>query len=469
MNSNPNRAGEGLLSSAERWTPSDAELWGRWRGSLTDEQRSDALLSLQAVLSGLVAFRHLENHPHPASVSSFHPELHAVRVGYDWALQLVARLQGDGASHSALVGATLGEPELSLRALSRSLRDALQVNEQLLGLPLVDLGAFQASCDLFVRELGRNRFFRPPEPLEFSNAAELLHPEDLTPELECWEGDAARTANMISFLVLLRDHRFLGIADRQLHEYEGVYCAHIVASAVRRELRVLSRFLLVHGVETSAQELETRLLSVEAIATEIHAKSRSLLDDPLPELDALGGHALAAERMHDRIRELRATVKDAAKQLHGMGRPTRMEPEERKSERVQRNLHQDVWAFRFILQAFIAKASVALLKAPGSNDGDELDFASEFLRHFRLFGLRLSRGTEYGRRGPLTQAVSELRECGGLDAAKLALAADECALFLEHLDHALTEIPQSPDGAFDKTKAAAELRDYLVAIRQSRF
>ena len=61
-----------------------------------------------------------------------------------------------------------------------------------------------------------------------------------------------------------------------------------------------------------------------------------------------------------------------------------------------------------------------------SNDGDGLDFAGEFLRHFRLFGLRLSRGTKYPRRGPLTRAVSALNERDSIDEAKIALATGEC-------------------------------------------
>ncbi len=464
MNFQPNPASEGLLSSTERWTPADAELWSRWRESLTGEQRSEALLPLQAVLSGLVAFRHLDNQALSRSVTDFHPQLHAVRVADDWALQLVSRLRADGAPQSPLVGATLGEPESSLRALERSLRDALQVNEHLLNLPRVDLSAFQASCDLFLRELGRNRFFQPPEPLEFSNAAELLRPEGLAPELGLWRS-AAKTATMISFLALLRDHRFLSIADRQLHEYQGVYCAHVVAAAVRRELGVLSRFLLVQGVETFSDELETRLLTVEAIATRIHRKARSLLDDPLPALDSAGDHALAAERMHDGIRELRATVKEAAKQLHGIDRPAPAERVERNSELVQRNLHQDIWAFRFILRAFIAKASVAWQRAEQSSLRHGFDFAGEFVRHFRLFGLRLSRGTDYPRRGPLTRAVSALKDASHIDDAELRLAANECTLFLEHLEDALAKTPESPQAPFDKSKAADELRGYLSAIK----
>ena len=96
MISHPNAAKEGLLASAERWTPGDAELWTEWRHSLSAEQRADALLPLQAALSGLVAFRHLENHPLRAPVTDFRPHLHSVRVAYAWALELVARLLGRG-------------------------------------------------------------------------------------------------------------------------------------------------------------------------------------------------------------------------------------------------------------------------------------------------------------------------------------------------------------------------------------
>jgi hypothetical protein len=479
MNSRPSAAEEGLLCSAERWTPADAELWGRWRESLQAEQRAHALLPLQAALSGLVAFRHLENHPLSVPVTDFRPHLHAVRVAYGWALELVAQLRGDTAPEQRLrsVGEPLGEPDSSLRALERSLTDALRVSERLLELPLVDAGAFQASGDLFLRDLAHNAFFRPPEPLEFSNVAELLRPDGLTPELDSWKSDAAKMTTMVAFLTLLRGHRFLGIADRQIREDDGLYRAHIVVAAVRRELRTLTRFLLVQGVETFADELEARLLSldahhitgarteitrasndlkelresVEALAMEIHAKVRSALDGALPELHPERGYALPAERMRNGIREVRATVKDAAKQLRNLGRPV--------------HIHQDIWAFRFILRAFIAKASVASVGADYWSDAGSLEFVAEFVRHFRVFGPRLTRATEYARRGPLTRAVSAMSHREAIDAAMLNLAAQECILFAGHLDEELADVPKSLLAPFDKNRAAAELRGYLSAAK----
>ena len=493
MNPRSSAAEEGLLYSAERWTPADAELWGCWRESLRAEQRADALLPLQAVLSGLVAFRHLENHPLSAPVTDFRPHLHAVCVAYDWALGLVTQLRSDNAPERRLrsVGEPLGEPESSLRALERSLTDASRVSARLLKLPVVDAGAFQASCDLFLRDLARNAFFQPPEPLEFSNVAELVRPDGLTPELKSWKSPAAKMTTMVAFLTLLRGHRFLGIADRQIREDDGLYRGHIVIAAVRRELRTLTRFLLVQGVETFADELEARLLSLDAhhitgaraeitraskeltelresvedLAMRIHTKVRTALDGALPELHSERGYALPAERMRNGIREVRTTVKDAAKQLRSLGRPIRDPRTERKSERVRKNNHQDIWAFRFILRAFVAKASVASVGAEYWSDAGNLEFVAEFVRHFRVFGPRLTRATDYPRRGPLTRAVSPLGRREAVDAANLNLATHECILFLEHLDEALAELPQSMLAPFDKSKAAAELRGYLAAAK----
>ena len=121
---------------------------------------------------------------------------------------------------------------------------------------------------------------------------------------------------------------------------------------------------------------------------------------------------------------------------------------------------QDIWAFRFILRAFLAKTS-----ATPTGDTEQLAFASEFARHFRAFGLRLSKGTEYERRGPLMTAVSGLSRRDALDADKLAFAYRECDRFLDHLDRALERELASEDASFDKGEAAGALRGYLAEAR----
>ena len=488
-------ADEGFLSRAERWAPDDAERWGRWREALSTEQRGDVLLPLQAALSGLVAFRRLENHPLSVPVSDFRPHLHAVNVVYGWALDLAGRLHPDVSSaRRHPTSSDLAEPEASLLALERSLTDGVRVSHRLLELPLVDAGSFQASSDLFLRDLARNVFFRPPEPLEFANVRELVRAESLSPTLETWKSDAAKMTTSIAFLTLVRSHRFLGIADRQIHENDGIYRAHVVVAFVRRELRSLTRFLLVQGVETLAGEFEARLLaldahyitgarteitetsrqlkelreSVEALAMGIHGKARTTLDGPLPELHVEGSVAVEGERLRNGIREVRDTVKEAAKELRNITRPG---PPDRTAERLEESLHQDIWAFRFILRAFVAKASVASVSADYWGDVGNVDFVREFVRHYRVFGPRLVRGTDYARRGPLARAVSDLATHDTIAAPNLNWAARECVLFLEHLDAALEEIESAHPGArnFDKKKAATQLRGYLSDAKERSF
>jgi hypothetical protein len=338
------------------------------------------------------------------------------------------------------------------------LADALRASERLLlELPVIDAGAFGSSCDPFLRDLGSNALFRPPDPLGVFSAGDRLRTQSLLSRLQPWKGDPAKMTTLITLGTLLRGHRFLGIADRQLGEEDGLYRAHIVVTAVRRELRTLTRFLLVEGVEAFAKELEGSLrASVEAIAKTIHGNAQPSLDFVLPEPGLERGYARFAEGMQAGIREARATLKAAARQLRDLGRSARTEP-----KRVQKALHADVWAFRFILRAFVAKASAAAV----GEDVRYFDFVGEFVRHFRSFGPRLARGTGYEREEQLTRAMSALATHEASDPTGLDLATHECALFLDHLEQALAEMPESLLESFDKRQAAAELRGYLTAAK----
>jgi hypothetical protein len=349
------------------------------------------------------------------------------------------------------------EPESSLLALERSLADALRVSERLLELPRIDAGVFGSSCDLLLRDLGRNAFFRPPDPLEVFAAGDLLRPQGLASRLQSWDGGAAKMTTLITFGTLLRVHRFLGIADRQLGQDDGLYRTQIVVAAVRRELKALTRLLLVQGMEAFANDPEGGLrASMETIALAIHTSAQSALEGALPELGSEQANAQLAEQTQKNIRQARATLKRAAKELRDLARAPRTE-----GTPVQKSLHRDVWAFRFILRAFVAKAWAA----SGGQDAPRLDFVGEFKAHFRSFGPRLARGTDYPRKEQLAGALSGLGTNEAIDSMKLDLAARECALFLDHLEQAMAEMPQSVMRSFDKKGAAAELREYLTAAK----
>ena len=412
MESPENSAVEGLLSSAERWSPVESELWSAWREALSEAQRSEVLFPLQALLSGVVAQRQEESEQAGQRERDYRAQLRVVYAGYSWALQLAEHLLDADRAEVPLRSASAASitPASSLVAIEQSLRDALRLSERLLDLPLVDLGAFEASTDFFLRELERNVFFSPPEPLEFSNVDELVRADVIAKDLDFWKSGAA---TMVALLTLLRAHRFLGIAERQRAKIDGTDCAELVLAGVRRELGALRLFLSLQGLDYVAAELEG--------------------------LDLRSGD------------EARAQLKAAAKTLRG---GPQSERPGRRSERVAKSPYQDIWAFRFILRAFIAKASAISIEAA------DRSFAQEFVRHFRTFGPRLMRATEYAHSRRLTAAVSALNRRNGPDREAIGIAAFECERFVEHLDAALGSLAFAPT-RFDKRAAAEELRGYL--------
>jgi hypothetical protein len=412
MESPRNSAVEGLLSSAERWSPAESELWSAWRETLSEAQRSEVLFPLQALLSGIVAHRQEQSEQAGRRETDYRAQLRAVYAGYSWALQLAERLLDVDSADAPLGSASAASatPAASLVAIEQSLRDALRLSERLLDLPLVDLGAFEASTDFFLRELERNVFFNPPEPLEFSNVDDLVRSDVIAKDLDFWKSGAA---TMVALLTLLRAHRFLGISERQRATIDGTKRAETVLAGIRRELRALRLFLSLQGLDHVAAELAG--------------------------LDLRSGD------------EARAQLKAAAKTLRG---GPQSERPGRRSERVARSPHQDIWAFRFILRAFMAKALAI------SGEAEDRSFAREFVGHFRRFGPKLMRATEYPHSRQLTAAVSALNRRAGADRQAILIAASECERFVVHLDAAL-HAPAFAQTRFDKQEAAEELRGYL--------
>ncbi len=484
---------ENLLRQVERWGPLDAEVWAAWRDSLSPAQRADSM-TLQAVLSGVVALGRIDDAGESPG-KDFRPRIRVIRSACLWALELAAALPvGEQASPEPprSEDRPADEPAESLRTLERVLTEGVVRSERLLDKPSADSASARTSLASFLEGLSQNRFFRPPEPLEFCDVAQLVSPALVSSELAPWRNEATKTMLLISFLSLLRSHRFLGIADRQIREHGDLDRAHAVIAGVRRELRSWTRFVLIQGVETFADELEARLLeldadhmgrsrselasssrqlqrlraSLELTAADVHAKACAALAQPLPRLGR--GGALEAERLRSGIVTVRRALKDAAKSLHGLRSPERATRSHRRSDAVTSRLQPEMWAFRLILRAFIAKASAAPVAADDWRSSEDFSFVDEFVRHFRVFAPRLIEATGYARRTPLVAAVSALRGADASDLVALELARSECERFAEHLDARLGEMPESPLAPFDKRKAATELRGYLVAAKERR-
>jgi hypothetical protein len=409
-------ADEDLAAWIERWVPTDLAVFDHWRASLPPELRREALFPLQAALSGLDALRSFENQSLETATFDFHDHLYGACATYGWALRLSDELRAG----SREVGV---EPLQSLDALRVSLADAAHVSDRLLELSLVDAGSFHSTCDMFLRDLSRNDFFRAPRALEVSNDP---------------------------FLTLLRAHRFVGIAALRLDGEEGASIARVVVAAVRRDLRELVHFMNVNGNDSATRDLSTVLSLVDA-------------DDMLLGIVAREPDA-SMERFRNRLDGLRGAIKSAAKRLRGSGDEPERAFERSHSERVPVDLTPEIWAFRFIVHAFLAKIS-ALSEMSEPPDESQLAFVPDFVGHFRAFGPRLAKGTDYPARAALVQAVSAISHTEDIDAQRLERAFVECDHFAEHLESVLSERVDAETSAFDKERAAEELRVYLEGVR----
>lgn len=324
----------------------------------------------------------------------------------------------------------------------------------------LDSAAFRTSTDVLLFDLDANRFFRPCAPLEFANVEELLGPEQPIAELYGSESPPASSASVMAFVTLLRIHRVLGIADRQIAIDEGFHRALVLAAGAHRELRTLAKFLRVQGVEA----LPDARGDVETLADRIERELECSFGSPMPEPASTRSVAMPAERLRNTIRNLRSFAKGAARELRDLSGDPRGAGV-RESMRVQKDLSPDVWAFRFIARAFIAKAQALAPRRNGWDDPETFVFASEFARHFRVFGPVLAKGTGYDRRGPLTAAIGVLSNRHAIDRDRLGSAVYECQQFVAHLDAVLEERHADDVVPFDKNLAAAELREYLAAAR----
>jgi hypothetical protein len=446
MQIRPETAEEGPFSWLERWAPEEAHAWAAWRGGLSASARADALVPMQAALAGLAALSRSVASEQGDHSNDCRAHAYALEVTLDWVLALADACRAHNRS--------LEEPDAALMALKRSVRHALDGARGTSPLYPIDRETLARIATQLATDLERNRFFRPPAPLEFCNVEDLFgrdHPDsDLQPQR-----DPQSTAAIVIFLSLLRSHRYLGVADREIAEEDGLYRAHVVLAGTLCELLALSRFVRAHGADSFPRDPE----AAEALSLLLAQSVRAARRERIPAPTATGGLALPAERLRNTMREMRALVKRSARRVRDLAAPRRVP---RASERVPKDLSPEIWSFRLIARAFLDKAEAAASRPDAWADPESLVFACEFARHFRKFGPRLAKGTNYDRRGPLVAAVRALSNREGIDPRKLGLAAHECSMFVRHLDGALDEARRLGHAAFDKREAAQALLGYLA-------
>lgn len=492
-----------------------------WFASLPWERKEETLFELEMLLKGIACFGNARNHAGtprrtPAVAHDFHEELGVLRTAVDRCIQLVRALLGDkdraftfsrylesvlpeDAERSRLIREQLTQdtPQEALFLLRNSFTAQLEIIDGLLRLGRISHRLYFATHGTLAREIGRNAYFNPLMALEFRAEFDRIRSAEVLEALESVPSEAAHRVTALTLLSLFRALRYVSLIEEYASDPEVVRLSHVILSALRSDLRALTRFLSRNAGDVMADGFESELLQVgadeivaahselahvaaslvslrgthESLANMLRVEIRKTLERDLPTPDVevppdeLGPQVVVAAAA------LRATLHHAVHTLCGELRPGQPVPELAQDEASRRaasdRLRRDVWMFAQVLRAFLAKAR--------ASEGDGSDrwaaqasfhFVREFLGHFRAIGYQLVRSSDYDRLDPFLHSIEALRDADLLDPTRLETAVDECQSLFAYLQGLFGQISQRAElqrVPFDKKSAAETLKIYLGA------
>lgn len=494
-----------------------------WFGSLAQDRKAETLFELEMLLKGIACFGNARNHPGPPGDKStlthdFHEELLILRDAFAQVVTLTRALLGererartlsrypetplpeDAARRRLLQDhLTQDTPEDSLLALRNSFGHFVDVADGLQRSGRISSRVYAALHEIVVREIGRNVYFNPLMALEFRPEFDRIRNPEVLEVLDAIESASAHRVVALAFLTLFRGLRYLGLIENDAVEGIAARRAYVILAAFRSDLRALTQYLRRRSADVIADGLEKEILDIPASEismqfTRVAESTRALLR-VRSTLENLGttlrieikkvfeldlpppGAGVAAHELGPRLvtatNDLRGSLHRAIHALCDAIRPGQPLPELGADAAARRaasdRLRREVWMFKQVVRAFIAKADAARLEyTEGAHDRWAGEASSQFVRdfvaHFRAIGYQLAHSHHYERLDPLVAGLARLGDVDFLDPVRLDEVVDECQVFLDFLtglfDH-ISRRTELADLPFDRQAATETLKIYL--------
>ena len=489
-----------------------------WYSGLSWERKEETLFELEMILKGFACFGNPRNHPGPgqstpAVAHDFREELRIVRDGLRQAVELIRGLLGEhdkAYGFSRYLEAVVPEdtlrsrllqeqltqdtPEESLFVLRNTFGSFLEIADGLLRLGRIPHRLHFALLGMVSREIGRNAYFNPLIALEFRPEFDRIRNAAV---LEALSG-TSESAHRIAALALLSFFRMLRYVE--LVEADAVHRgtarrAYVILAVLRSDARALTRYLVRRAPEHMADTFERQILRVpaaeirdqtdaladearrlgrlratlESLAAALRVELRRTFEHELPAPDADFDEGELSAQLVVAMASLRAFLEHAIETVVAELAPEAPlvlgQPEAARRFASAR-LRRDIWMFRQILKAFVAKAEASEGETDRWAGVASFRFVREFLSHFRAIGYQLVRGSDYPRLDAFLASLDALRDVDLLERAPLEATVAECRSFLGYLDVLFEQISRREELAgepFDKRAAAEHLRLYLGA------
>ncbi len=491
-----------------------------WYAGLHLDRKEQVLFELEMLLKGFACFGNERNQPGPAQrtpavARDFREELRIVRDALSQAIAQIRLLLGqkdrayvfsryletvlpEDAERTKLIKEQLSQdtPEEALFMMRNAFGSYLEMADGMLRLGRVPHRLYSALLGTVTREIGRNAYFNPLTTLEFRPEFDRIRNAEVLDVLHAVDRDTIHRVATLALLTLFRALKYLDLIDEYAKRAATTRRAYVILAVLRSDLRAMSRFLTRRAGDVFAGGLEREILEVPAAeiaaqheALVAHAKAletlrgafegiahgitvdvRAVFERDLPEAESTLTDEELGPRLRSATSSLRASLQHAVRAICRELEPRRPAPSigDMREERslASERLRRDIWMFRQVLRAFVAKGHAAT--------GDEnlwathasFRFVHEFLGHFRAIGYQLVRRSDYERLDTFLAALDSLKNADLFSPERLALAIDECSTFYEYLGELFGNVSKREELAgreFDKKGAADVLRIYLGA------
>lgn len=508
-----------LLSDTRGMRRDQAKGRDRWYAELKLEQKEARLFELEMLLKSFACFANPRNHtgvagPIAIAAHDYRHELRVISAGVERASRCIRDLLGerdrafvfsryletvmpeDGSRHELLQHQlTQFTPEESLFVLRNAFAGFGELATGLRELGRIPHRVHSAFTNTITREIARSDYFNPLVTLEFRPEFDRIRSAPILSALHAATPHAHRVL-ALTFLALFRLLRYLSLVDTYAGSPKTEHLALLILAVFRSDARALCHQLEERTGDALAKSFEKRLYSVSAVA--MHGQ-RETLHEEMAGLNSLRGTlesvgqsirlegALALSRelptpeqaprdgslgprlvvasaalraiLHNGIVSV-ANELDKSVELGDLGSTEKLALE--SSIRLRR----DVWGFRQVLRAFLAKADGAAVVTDQWNSYANFSYVREFLEHFRAIGYQLARRSDYPAFDRFLASVGHLREVDLLDPERMDDVIEECRRFMKYLGELFTRINRRADLAthpFDRLQAAEHLRLYLGA------
>ena len=508
-----------LLSDTRGMRRDQAKARDRWYAELKLEQKESRLFELEMLLKSFACFTNPRNHtgvagPVAIAAHDYRHELRIISEGVERAGHCVRDLLGerdrafvfsryletvmpeDGSRHELLQHQlTQFTPEESLFVLRNAFAAFGDLASGLRELGRVPHRVHSALTNTITREIARNDYFNPLVSLEFRSEFDRIRSAPILSALHSATGHAHRVL-ALTFLALFRLLRYLSLVDTYAQDSQTERLAFLILAVFQSDARALCYQLEERSGEALAKSFEERIYSVSAVS--IHREQQGLRD----EMDSLNSLRGTLESVGQSIRlegalvlskelpspeeaprdgtlgprlvvasaSLRAILHHAivnvVSELDDSVELGELGSAEKLALESSLRLRRDVWGFRQVLRAFLAKADGAAVVTDHWNSYANFSYVREFLERFRAIGFQLARRSDYPAFERFLDNVGRLREVDLIDPERMDEVIEECRRFMNYLGELFGRINRRADLArhpFDRLQAAEHLRLYLGA------